>query len=311
MAQTAKKRVVVGNPGRRKRNPPRRRLTDKQIRYFGTPAQKAALKRRHPSRRKNAASSTARRMAKTAKQAHRARQRSANARHQWNPSEIISLALNPANTKGKRSKMAATKQKSGQRGRKPRSRSRHKKQTNPARHHSAPARQHRRRRHRSMKNAGGGGGVGNLLSTAVFTIGGAVGSKLITQAVLGDKNVGFMGYAGNGLVAIGLSLLAGKIMRNQQAAKAILAGGVVQIVLRAITDFTPFGKFTSQIGMGDYQVSNFVTPQRYVDALNSAEVEIPPGWAPKVIMPPAAAAAAAPGMGAYGNGLYSAKGLYS
>ena len=35
---------------------------------------------------------------------------------------------------------------------------------------------------------------------------------------------------------------------------------------------------TSQLGVGDYQMQNFVTPQRLQDPLNSAAIEIPSGW---------------------------------
>lgn len=186
-------------------------------------------------------------------------------------------------------------------------------QSNPAGHRR---RSYPRRRYFRQSNPRDGFGAMQLLTTAIFTIGGAVGSKYITQMVLSDKNVGLMGYAGNAVVAFGLSLLVGKLMKNPSAGRAILAGGVVQIVLRAIADFTPWGKFTQTIGLGDYQVSNWVTPQRYTDALNSANVEIPAGWAPTVVQssaPPAGHRMAAPGggMSGYGSGLYSSQGLYS
>lgn len=106
---------------------------------------------------------------------------------------------------------------------------------------------------------------------------------------------------------MGLGLLVGKLMKNQQAGNAVIAGGVVQIVLRLLSDFTPFGQYTSALGLGDYQISNWVTPQRYVDARNSAEVEIPAGWAPKVIQAPPPNG----GMAAYGNELYTGGGLYT
>lgn len=139
-------------------------------------------------------------------------------------------------------------------------------------------------------------------------MGGAVATKVVTQAILGAKNTGVFGYVGNAVAAFGLSLLVGKLLKNPAAGKQVLAGGIVALVLRLLSDFTPLGQYTSKIGMGDYQVSHWVTPQRYTDALNSADVEIPAGWAPRVIQ------SNAPPAGMTGMGdmpLYSGAGLYS
>lgn len=184
-----------------------------------------------------------------------------------------------------------------------------KKQNTGGRHraaHRPAARRPVARRHNA-----GGNSPGGLVTNALWLIGGAVSTKLLTQSVLGAKNTGVMGYVGNALAAFGLSLLAAKLLHNQAAAKSILAGGVVQIVLRAIGDYTPFGEFAKSFGMGDYLASNFVTPQRYADALNSAEVEIPNGWAPRVVQSNAPPAQIAAGVAGYGNSMYSARGLYS
>lgn len=188
------------------------------------------------------------------------------------------------------------------------------------RSHSNPTRvvyrTRRHRRHARRHNAarGGGGGITGLFTNALWLIGGAVGTKVITQAVLGAKNTGVMGYIGNAVTAFGLSLLVGKLLKNPTAGKAVLSGGIVALVLRLLSDYTPLGQYTSAIGMGDYQVSNWVTPQRYKDALNSAEVEIPAGWAPTVIQSNAAPHGGGGGMSAYGGpggALYTSGGLYS
>lgn len=172
---------------------------------------------------------------------------------------------------------------------------------------------HHRRSRRNPSRAGGGGITG-LFTNALWLIGGAVGTKVITQAVLGAKNTGVMGYIGNAVTAFGLSLLVGKLLKNPTAGKAVLSGGIVALVLRLLSDYTPLGQYTSAIGMGDYQVSNWVTPQRYKDALNSAEVEIPAGWAPTVIQSNAAPGGHGGGMASYGGpggGMYTSGGLYS
>jgi hypothetical protein len=114
-----------------------------------------------------------------------------------------------------------------------------------------------------------------------------------------------MGYAANLAVGgVGAWVIGGP-MKNKKAAAAFFSGSVVEVVLRLITDYTPFGQYVSGLGMGDYFASNFVTPQRYVDALNSAQVEIPSGWAPTTVI---ASAAAPPGTGGAGSGM---NGLYS
>lgn len=278
MAVTRKTRTVM-NPARR------RKLTPKQIKFFGTRRQKAAL--------------AARRAAPKAKP----RQTRRPAAEKKNPGEILSLVLNPAK-EGVERKMATTKKRTATKTRRPpMQRNAGATTHHKPRHHKAPRKHNPGRRHRTRRNPPK---VGNLFSNALWIIAGAVGSKLLTQAVLGAKNTGVMGYGANALVTGLLGVGVSKGLRNESAGNAVIAGGVVQIVLRALSDFTPFGKYTSQLGLGDYLASNFVVPQRYVDPLNSAQVEIPSGWAPKVIAPPAAAPAA--GMGA--AGLYAGSSLY-
>ncbi len=136
----------------------------------------------------------------------------------------------------------------------------------------------------------------------------AFGSKLLAQAVLGSSNVGFVGYIANGAATAVMAMVA-KMFGYSRFVNSIIAGGAIQIGIRIASDFTPYGAALSKTGLGDYQVSNWVTPQRYVDPMNSAMVEIPQGWAPKQIV-----AANGGGMGWAGDydGLYGATsgGLY-
>ncbi len=163
----------------------------------------------------------------------------------------------------------------------------HKKKRRPASHHhrlakgkSNPGRRRRSpvRMNRRGKRNPAGASFGNILETGVWAAVGAVGSKLLTQLVLSGSNTGIMGYLGN-LVAGGvLGFAADKALKNSRAAYAIYVGTAIQVLLRAISDYTPYGQAVALTGVGDYQVSNFVTPQRYVNALRSAQVEIPQGW---------------------------------
>jgi hypothetical protein len=194
-----------------------------------------------------------------------------------------------------------------------------KKRTNKSRRHNphTAARRHHGRK-MTMKNPGRGRRrstrrnpaphIGGLVTNALWIILGAVGSKLLTQAVLGAKNSGVFGYGGNAIATALLGFGTSKMLKNESAGNAVIAGGVVQIVLRALTDFTPFGKYTSALGLGDYLASNFVTPQRYVDPLNSAMVELPSGWAPRLPAPAPVAASAGAGMGS--ASVYGGAALY-
>lgn len=157
---------------------------------------------------------------------------------------------------------------------------------------------HHRRRRNPM-----GGSWGGEITQALYIIAGAVGSKMGAQMVLGTSNTGFMGYGAN-LAAGGiLAWLAKSVMKNDAAAKGVFAGAVVQVVLRLITDYTPFGQYASLQGVGDYMASNWVTPQRYVDGLHNAQIEMPDGWGPSVMASSGvnanAVAAGSDGMGAF------------
>jgi hypothetical protein len=122
------------------------------------------------------------------------------------------------------------------------------------------------------------GSLGPLVTNAVFVIVGALGSKLGAQAVLGAKNVGLIGYAGNAAAGGILWFITEKVMKNRAASTGVIAGTIVQIVLRILNDYTPFGAYVAQLGMGDYQMQSFVTPQVLVDPMRNAEISIPSGW---------------------------------
>jgi hypothetical protein len=162
------------------------------------------------------------------------------------------------------------------------------------------------------------GGLTPMVTNAVFVIVGALGTKLATQAVLGTNNVGLVGYAGNAAAGGVLWFLTSKVMKNPAASSGVIAGTIVQIVLRIIHDYTPFGQYVAQLGMGDYQMQSFVTPQVLVDPWRNADISIPRGWAPKTVvqLPAGAAPAGAPAAGAGMAGLYGrgggwGGGLYS
>ena len=300
---TAVRRHSIVNPAKRRRNKARRKMTAKQIRHFGTKRQRSALKakRRHNPR---TAANPRRDPKRHRVTAHRRRTKRSN------PGEILSLTLgNPAK---RRKNVAATKR-------------------NKRRHHAvAPSRRHnRRRRHNPVMRANrrhhtrrhsirrnpAGMNVPNLVTDGLFVIGGLVGSRLLTQMVLGANNVGVWGYVGNaaagGLLATALHM----VTKNPRVAGGIVTGTAAGIVARLLQDYTPFGQYLAQAGVGDYAgggahgvglylPSNAVSPQRYVNPANSAQVVIPQGWAPTTVV-------AAPQAGVSGYDGYAGGGGYA
>ena len=254
----AHRRVSIANPARWRK---RRKMSVKQIRFFGSKRQKAALKAHRPrtKKRNTARRTTVVHRAKRRNTAHRRRTSSRPARRNLGEQILLTLG-NPAS---KRRAMAK----------------RRSKKHNPASVHHRRRPRHNRAVHHRRRNPMGGS-WGAEITQALYIIAGAVGSKMGAQMVLGTSNTGFLGYGAN-LAAGGiLAWLAKSFMKNDAAAKGVFAGAVVQVVLRLITDYTPFGQYASLQGVGDYMASNWVTPQRYVDGLNSAQIEMPDGWGP-------------------------------
>lgn len=153
---------------------------------------------------------------------------------------------------------------------------------------------------RRRRNPGRMGSLTGIVTNAVFVLVGALGSKLGAQLILGSNNTSWVGYAGNAAVGVGLWFLTEHVMKNKEASAGVIAGTVVEIILRIINDMTPFGSYVSGLGMGDYQMQSFVTPQVLVDPYNSAKIQIPNGWAPTTVV--AAPANASGGMVPSGMG---------
>ena len=240
MAVATRYRTVV--------NPARRKFTAKQVAAgFGGARRKAAAKSSRKRARTNRSGSTAR-------PAHH-RPRTVKRASRPNLGKIISFSL------PKELGMATTK----------RNKSRRKAAPVHHRPRAAAGRKNPGHRRRTRPNPGIGDITG-LVTSAVFTIAGAVGTKYITQMVLSTSNTGVMGYFGNLVSAFLLSWGVKAFMKNDTAAAAVLAGGFVQVVLRLIADYTPFGQYTANLGMGDYLAQGFSTPQRIAYKTHSANL---------------------------------------
>lgn len=236
----------------------KRKLSDKQIKIFGTKAQKAGLLRRKAAKRSGA------RKARPASKKTPHRPRTAPARKQNPVPQMLALTLGnsaPKTKKGAKKAMALSKSKTA--GKKKNRAGGKKKKS-----FSKPFK----------RNPGALGSPMDWLTGGSGVLAGVVGTRAIPQLVLAEKNVGPTGYFANGVVAAGMGWLAHMAFpRNRVLVAGVLAGGFAALIARIIGDYTTYGKYLSLTGVGDYMVSNAVAPQRLVHP-DSAMVEVPSGW---------------------------------
>jgi hypothetical protein len=295
MAYAEVETIVHGNPAR-KGHKMARKMSLKQLRYFGTKRQKAAAKHRRkikakskhrPRTKPNSAKRTAPR--KHHAKANRAvRHKKKKKQHRSNPGEIISFALNPARKKGKH--MAASQKK------------KRRSKASAKRNAGHKVKHHMKRRHHN--NPGMLGAPKDWLAGGSGVLLGVVGTRTLPQLVLGASNTGPMGYAANAVTTGLLTWLAHMFVKNRVFSASVLAGGVASIISRIISDYSLLGSFSSQLGLGDYMVSNWTQPQRLTDGLHSAMIsnngyQLPGSTAMVVGQGSAAGAAAGSGMGSY------------
>lgn len=311
----AEVKTIIANPAgkrRHKRMGLPRNASLKQKLHFGSArvraAAKAALKRKrkrkhNPGARAHHRRHNPRRVVHRRKNTarphtvHHRRKRAAVRKRRHNPGEIIALTtLNPAKGRRKMARHHRRKRASSHAGRR-----RH---HNPARHHA----HHYRSRHHRKHNPGQ---LGGMVRSAVAAGVGFIGSKIAAQAVLGANNTGFMGYFGNAVATGLLSWGTHAFTKNRMDAFMVGVGGVLNILGRIIADNSLLGQYSSQLGMGDYLVANWWTPQRLDgDPFSLTNQAYDMSWMPQQQIP--IASAAPPGMGylpapipsVYGNDLY-------
>jgi hypothetical protein len=129
-----------------------------------------------------------------------------------------------------------------------------------------------------------------LFKLGVGAAGGAIGTRYLTQAVLGDKNTGAMGYGANLAAAIALAWAAAKFA-GPEIAKGVAAGGISALIMRlwsekvagtspaALSGYLGDLEFSSD-GLGAYINSGFPLPT--VSATNGNYLSVPNGysWGP-------------------------------
>lgn len=292
MAVTVKRTVRVHNPGKRK---VKRKMSAKQIKFFGTARQKAALKTSR-KRTKNAGMFSKRKTIKRNHELDSAKLRAGLGRsysssrgkpkgfkvktkRRKNVGEIVSIALAGLNPGKKRSSSMAKRRRKSTVKAAPRKRRSVHRRKNSGTAVSRKRRVSRRKRnpvysmrrvHR-RRNAGVAGLTSGMLGQAVGVIAGAVGSKYITQLALGGNNTGLMGYAGNAIATVALGWGAKKVTKSEAFGNSVMVGGLVALVLRAINDNTAIGSFVNlslagagkggDTGIGIIQDSSFPLPQ--------------------------------------------------
>jgi hypothetical protein len=147
---------------------------------------------------------------------------------------------------------------------------------------------HRRRRNPAFS--------ANLVKTAVWAGAGAIATRAGTQAVLQDKNAGWMGYLGNSVVAFGLSWLGERFI-SAQAGEGLLLGGVIGLVLRVAKEqvfaSSPLAAQLSLQGLGDadFALSGYVNDPFTLPTTSEGadQMTITPNsyWARPVVVAPA------------------------
>lgn len=176
----------------------------------------------------------------------------------------------------------ATKKNRGSRKRRTKKRYSSKRRSNPFR---ASSRRHVRHHSRRRRNPGMGIGSSGLVSGVIGASAGAIGTRALTQALLGAKNTGVMGYAGNIGVGLALAWAANKF-GGKNLSYAVLIGAGVGIVQRAWSENVSLASPSSLSGarglgdldysatrfgrLGDYVSTPFFTPSNSVQIVGGA-----------------------------------------
>jgi hypothetical protein len=283
----------------------RRRMTPKQIRHFGTRAQKAALRRknrlthRRHRRRRNVGqiltilpANPARRRNRVARVANR-RNRRRNRRR----------VMNRRNRRNRRTMMSTLPAPNRRRNRRRNRRNRRNRRhtlANPRvvvryrnRRHNRRNRNHRRRNPEFLK-----GDIGAV----VGVLGGAAVTSILTGFLPSALTTGPVGYISTGVISVVQGQVIGKVTKNSKLGNWMTVGGLVILALKMLNDFFPqlqlplalTGNSTS--GMGLITSSNFFVPQ--VNVPGSMATFVTPAGVTAAI--PVAAPAAAAGLSGLG-----------
>ena len=143
---------------------------------------------------------------------------------------------------------------------------------------SARRRSNLTRHHRPRSNPGQFGNPQDWLYGGVGVIAGVVGTRALPQLILGASNTGVMGYFANAAATAILTFAAHFASKNRVLSASVLAGGAASIISRIIQDYSLLGSYSAQVGLGDYLMSDFLTPQALTNGLKTAQLR-QPAWA--------------------------------
>ncbi len=126
-----------------------------------------------------------------------------------------------------------------------------KKRPNPFKKKFEELKAKRRNTHRNPSMGEVVGRPSDLLTTGVSALASAVATKQLPQLILSEGNTGWQGYAAN-VVTGGLATWAAGAFIGKQAAQGALAGALVIVLDRFLTDkFSELGPYLSLSGVGD------------------------------------------------------------
>lgn len=311
MAVLVRTRRVI-NPGKRRRktNAGKKRMTLKQKLHFGTARQRAAARLSLRGRRANPSVRKTKKAYKkrtgysgtVARMLGQGQKRRKGLRRRKNVGEIVSISLaglNPGRKRRKNTGMAkhrrrrvaahrvtrrrrrrvvanpAPRRRRSYRRSRSVIRTRRRRRSNPGKVYAMRRINRGRRRRVSHRrgNPGFGGVTTGLVSKALAVIGGAIGSKYVTQLALGGNNTGYIGYAGNLVASIALGWATTKVTKSKDLGQMVLVGGIAGLSLRILQDMTSIGQYVNlslsgagkggDLGLGIIQDSSFPVPQTF------------------------------------------------
>ena len=257
MAVVTRVRRLVANPQRRKkkarRNPShRRRMTAKQIKFFGSKRQKAALKAHRRRKAKAVRRSVARRVATVnPRRKVRARRRKAPARKRRSVNPALLVTLGAVNPRG------GSQWQQGRDARRP------VRASNPRRRRrnatrvvvTAPRRRNRRTSHRRRsvarrRNPAAFGLRGAGMAKAIVAgMAGMAAAKFIPTLIPGQFVQGnLMRTVATGASAFVAQMIAKAVVKDPTVSDAVLFGGLIQTGSVALNAFLPAHGSASRLG---------------------------------------------------------------
>ena len=243
-----------------------KKMSAKQLKYFGTKRQKAAAKasrkrksnrarpkakaNHRPRTKPNAPKKPTSSVSAAPNQKRKRKNGSAKKQTKRKNTGALYALVNPAGRKSK----VAKKKKNSQRKR-PAGSTKKRKNTG------------KRAGYRRKRNPGTLGSPSDWMALGAGAVVGGLGATSLPQMALGSGNTGVVGYLGMA-AATAVLAVAGHFMfkKNAMLTSGIIAGGAGALIKRIVGDYTPFGQYLNAnagaSGMGDYLSNwNFTTPQ--------------------------------------------------